>query len=165
MNKRIFNSISEPDRVDHIDVVLNNFRLEPTDQTGLDLQDIRYLFSDAEAYLVRDYVTLPRADYSSHFAVTKLGMPKKKKNMAADEKAIYKMARHGAQILSAYGEDIAFTVTSCKKSFERLETSFVISGEMKEEEPLTSMLRSAYGKVELRRERELPIYPIRLYAT
>lgn len=164
MNKRILNSISGPERADHVDMVLKNFRLETTDQTGLDLQNVRYLFSDAEACLIRDFAALPQADYSSHFAVTKLGIPKKKKNMPADEKAIYKMARHGAQILSAYGEDIAFTVVSRKQSFERLETSFVISGEMKDEEPLASMLRSAYGKVELRRERELPVYPIRLYA-
>ena len=164
MNKRILNSISEPERRDHIDVVLDNFRLEPTDQTGLNQQDVRHLFSDAEAYLTRDYVTPHPANYSSYFAVMKLGTPKKKKNMPADEKAVYKMARHGAQILSAYGEDIAFTVTSRKQSFERLETSFVISGEMKDEEPLVSMLRSAYGKVELRREQEPLSYPIQMYA-
>ena len=162
---QILQCIARPDRADHIETVLKNFRLEPRAESGLSAEDISRLIRQARSALEENSVSLPQPDYRSHLAVTRLGMPKKKRNEPQDDKAIYKMARHMSQILCAYQEDIQFSVISARDAGDKLSTRFVISTENPDREPLVSMIRSAYGKVELQTQPEPRAFPLRFYAS
>lgn len=165
MKNQIMDCLSNPSKADRIDRVLDSFTLKPLNQSGLTTADMELLLGSAKSCLKQYTYRVPDVQYKSHLAIRKLGRAKRKKNETGPDQTIYKTAKHMARILSAYGEDITLSVISKSNGMGQMDSQFVISSEAPSREPLVSMIRSAYGKVETAVLKELPDFGIRMYAT
>lgn len=165
MKTQIERCISNPDKGNRIETVLQNFTLPSLSQSGISVADMDALIACAEDCLDERIPPLSPPQYRSHLLIRKLGKSRQKKDSAAADKMLHTTAKKLARILCAYREDITFSVTSCRSGMGRMDTRFFISSESDRQEPLLAMIRSAYGKAETELTENIPDFQHRMYAT
>lgn len=164
MKKRIAECLSSVGTTSQVDKILDHFMLESIEDSGFALPDIQELLRSARECLNGTYVQVPDENYHSHLAIHKLGRQRQQENGQNADKNFHKTARHMAQILCAYGEDISLTAASQEDGVGGREMKFLISSESKTREPLVSMIRSVYGKAETSLAKMPDDFGINMYA-
>lgn len=148
MKKQISECLSSTGMSEQVERILDNFMLKSVEDSGLEMPNIAGLIASAKECLNSLNYQIPNANYRSHLAINKLGKQKLQRNNQDADKDNRKAARHMAQILSAYCEDISLSVLSLEDSIRGRDTKFFISSESDIKEPLVSMIRGVYGKTE-----------------
>lgn len=164
MDMRIEGCLAEPNKAGRVGRVLKNFTLQPVEESGVTAANMTVLMDEAERCLQGFRPEVQDVQYRSHLAICKLGREKQKKAGDGPERSVHQTAQQMARILSAYCEDVTLRVRSQSSGLGQMDTQFVISSESGGEEPMLSMIRSAYGKVEARRVDDAPECSIRMYA-
>lgn len=165
MNKQIIACLENPDKGSHIDGVLEHFTLvHPED--AITTIDIKKQIEAARCTLKEGAsISISQPNYHTHLSIQSLGREKQKKEAAGNDKCLWNSARHMAEVLCAYEEDITLSAVSYSNGLGELDTRFVISSEADDKEPMVSMIRSVYGKVDTEIVDCIPEHSIRMYAT
>ena len=166
MKPDIEHCLAQPHRPDRVDRVFAHFSLSTPEEAGIRTADLDAIQRSAESCLEQFRLEVPAAQYNSHLAVRRLGREKQSRSAGSADmtRAMKQAARQLAHTLCAYREDIALHVISQTDQSGEVAAAFVISSQSDGAEPLRSMIRSAYGRVELEALPSLPEFPIRLYA-
>ncbi len=164
MKKRVIDCISAPNDADRLDRVVGSFALETIEDSGLPQVDLERLMMDAEACLNEDISHVLNVEYQTNYAISTLGKTRQRKGDSNAEQAVRRSARQMAQILCAYKEDITLSVISQSDGMGQVNTQFLISSEAASHEPLSSMIRSVYGKVGMSPVKDIPDFPLQLHA-
>lgn len=129
--------------------IIRNFSIADLEDSEIERVSLDEIMDKAQNLLDEFSVELRPPVYCSHLAVKELGQEKQNRNQKgeASENQISKAALHMAHILSAYEEDITFTVSSYEDSRNQLRTDFIISSGEENEETIEAMIRGAFGQV------------------
>lgn len=164
IDMRIESCLADPNQAGRVSRVLKHFTLRPVEESGITAINMTVLMDEAERCLKDFHPAVQDAHYRSHLAICKLGRERQRRNGTGTERGVNQTAQQMARILSAYREDVTLRVLSRASELGQMDTQFVISSESGGQEPMLSMIRSAYGKVEARRVDDAPEFSIRMYA-
>lgn len=131
--------------------------LESLNFPELSVYDTDQIFREAQTALDEQYAVGMKPQYSSHFAVTRLGRSKKKESGLYElESQMRQMALNMANTLAAYEEDISIDIFQDSNAQGEIKPKFVISCENQEGTALEAMIRSVYGNAVLERAETFP---------
>lgn len=165
MKKQISECLSSIGTSDQVDNILNNFMLKTVEDSGLNIPDLYETIIAAKECLNKKFYDVPKMSYNSHLAIRKLGKQRQSKNNIETDKIERRLAHYIAQILSAYMEDISISVFSVEDEFKERDVRFLISSESNTNEPLVSMIRGVYGKVETEFVKMPKDFDIKMFAS
>lgn len=124
--------------------------LEGMERPSFPNQDVDELCEKAAKLLLKKYKREPSVEYPSQLIIRKLGKPKinGQNKMVESENQMEKLAFKMANTMAAYEEEIEFMVSHSMDQNGSYDTIFAISSMRKGEEPIKSLIRGVYGRVE-----------------